>query len=108
MSYLTENKYQAQIIKKLKVLFPGCMVLKTDTAYQQGTPDLIILWGKYWASLEVKMDADAISQPNQEYFVKQLNEMSFAAFIYPENEEEVLSALQQAFKPPRRTRISKS
>jgi hypothetical protein len=34
--------------------------------------------------------------------------MSFAAYIYPENEKEVLSALQQAFKPPRRARVLES
>ena len=68
----------------------------------------MILWRGYWASLEVKSDAMASSQPNQDYYIERLNAMSFAAYIYPENEAEVLSALQQAFKPPRRTRISQS
>lgn len=105
---MTENQYQAEIIKKLKEMFPGCMILKSDSSYIQGIPDLIILWWDYWASLEIKTSADFSSQPNQEHYIEQLNEMSFAAFIYPENEEEVLRALQQAFKPPRRTRIFKS
>ena len=105
---MTENKYQAKIIKKLEEMFPGCMIMKTDSAYRQGMPDLIILWEKYWASLEVKADASSSSQPNQGYYIQKLNDMSFAAYIYPENEMEVLSALQQAFKPPRRTRVSKS
>jgi hypothetical protein len=105
---MTENKYQAKLIKKLERLFPGCVVLKNDSGYRQGMLDLIILWGTYWASLEVKPSESASAQPNQEYYVKQLDEMSFAAFIYPENEKEVLSALQQAFRPPRRTRISES
>lgn len=103
-----ENLYQARLIKKLRKLFPDCVILKTDTSYQQGVPDLILLWRNYWASLEVKSSALASSQPNQDYYIEQLNEMSFAAYIYPECEEEVLSALQQAFKPPRRTRLSKS
>ena len=105
---MTENQYQTKIIKRLKEIFPGCEVLKTDAAYQQGFPDLLILWGEYWASLEVKTSAMANVQPNQGYYIKRLDEMSFAAYIYPENEEEVLNALQQAFKSPRRTRISKS
>lgn len=88
--------------------FPGCIILKMDPLYRQGMPDLIILWKNYWASLEVKASASAISQPNQNHYLQQLNEMSFAAYIYPENEEEVLFALQQAFKPPGRARISKS
>jgi len=105
---MTENKYQARIIKKLEVMFPGCMIMKTDTSLQQGLPDLIILWHNFWASLEIKASASASSQPNQNHFIERLNEMSFAAYIYPENETEVLSALQQAFKPPGRTRLSES
>ena len=103
---MTENQYQAKIIKKLKERFPGCDVLKTDASYQQGIPDLLILWHGYWASLEVKASASAHAQPNQDHYIDKLDEMSFAAYIYPENEEEVLGALQQAFESPRRARIS--
>lgn len=105
---MTENQYQAKLIKKLKRIFPGCVVLKNDSSYQQGVPDLIILWNDYWASLEVKPAEEFYAQPNQVHFINQLNEMSFAAFIFPENEEEVLNALQQAFESPRRARISQS
>ena len=102
---LTENNYQAKIIKKLKERFPGCDVLKMDASYRQGFPDLLILYGKFWASLEVKTSPSANIQPNQDYYINRLSEMSFAAYIYPENEEEVLNALQQAFESPRRTRF---
>jgi hypothetical protein len=104
---MTERQFQAKLIKKLKQMFPGCVVLKNDPSYQQGILDWTILYNDKWASLDVKASADANVQPNQEYFVRQLDEMSFAAFIYPENEEEVLIALQQAFEPPRRTRLPK-
>lgn len=105
---MTENQYQAKLIKKLYDMFPGCVILKTDSSYQQGILDILILWGSRWASLEVKSSPFAHVQPNQDYYVDRLGEMSFAAYIYPENEEEVLSALQKAFEPPRRARISKS
>lgn len=105
---MTENRYQAKVIKKLEELFPGCIILKNDPSNRQGMLDLTILWGKYWASLEVKMSALSSTRPNQGYYVERLDSMSFAAYIYPENEEEVLDALQQAFKPPRRARVSKS
>lgn len=105
---VTENQYQAKLIVKIKDMFPGCVVLKNDSAYQQGVPDLIILWRKYWASLEVKLRGEFHAQPNQVHFIRMLDEMSFAAFIFPENEEEVLNALQQAFKSPRRTRVLES
>ena len=87
-------------------MFPGCVIMKTDSSYKQGFPDLILLWEGYWASLEVKANADAATRPNQDYYVRVLNDMSFAAYIFPENEEEVLSALQQAFEPPRRACVS--
>jgi hypothetical protein len=103
---MTENQYQAKLIKKLKDMFPGCVVVKNDSAYQQGIPDLLILFNDKWASLEVKASASAPEQPNQGYFIDHLHKMSFASRIYPENEREVLSALQQAFEPPRRARVS--
>jgi hypothetical protein len=53
--------------------------------------------------LEVKVDASAPLRPNQEYYVRQMDDMSFAAIIYPENEEEVLAALQEAFTSRRAT-----
>lgn len=103
---MTERQYQAKLIKKIAKIFPGCIVLKMDTSLRQGLLDLLVLWDGYWASLEVKSSANSAVQPNQDYYVKRLNEMSFAAYIYPENEKEVLGALQQAFKPPRRARLS--
>jgi hypothetical protein len=103
---MLESTYQARLIKKLKLRFPGCIVLKNDTDYQQGIPDLSVLYNNIWAMLEVKTSADAAVQPNQEYYVEKLNSMSYAAFIYPENEEEVLDALQHAFEPRRSARVS--
>lgn len=104
----TEREYQAKIIKKLKKMFPNCEVFKMDAGYRQGFPDLLILWDEFWASLEVKLSPSSNAQPNQDYYIKKLDEMSFAAYIYPENEKEVLGALQQAFKSPRRARVSQS
>lgn len=103
---MTEARYQSKLIKKLEDIFPGCVILKNDSSYRQGIPDIILLWNEFWASLEVKVDEDASSRPNQDHYIQKLNEMSFAAYIFPENEEEVLDALQQAFKSPRRARVS--
>lgn len=92
-----ENQYQQKLIKKLKVMFYGCYVLKNDASYNQGIPDLIVLFEDKWAMLEVKIKSNAAEQPNQSYYVEQLSKMSFAAFISPDNEEEVLYELQRAF-----------
>lgn len=95
---MLESVYQARLIKKLNRLFPGCVILKNDSGYLQGIPDLLVLFGDRWAMLEVKPSEDSPAQPNQPYYVDKLDHMSFAAFIYPENERDVLDALQQAFQ----------
>lgn len=105
---MTEAAYQGKLIRKLKQVFPGCVVLKNDPQYQQGILDLTILWREFWAMLEVKASARASERPNQRYFVEQLDDMSFAAFIFPENEEEVLLALQEAFASRGATCVSQS
>lgn len=94
---MTERRFQADFIKRLQSAFPGCVVMKNDSGYQQGMLDWTLLYGPNWATLEIKASAKASTQPNQEYFVELLNEMSFAAFVYPENADEVMDALQQAF-----------
>ena len=95
---MKENKFQANLKKELKKMFPGCIVTKMDSGDIQGIPDLLILFGKKWASLECKQNANAKKQPNQEYYVGLMNEMSFSRFICPENKEEVLDELYKAFK----------
>lgn len=94
---MKENQFQARLIKRLKALFPGCIVMKNDSGYIQGIPDLTILWNDKWAFLECKQNANASRQPNQEYYIETASKMSFGRFIFPENEEEVLRDLQQAF-----------
>ena len=96
---MLEEKFQANLIKELKTMFPGCIVLKNDPDYIQGVPDLLILHKNKWASLECKKSANAKKQPNQEYYVGLMNEMSFSKFIFPENKEEVLNELRETFEP---------
>ena len=94
---MRESDYQAQLIKKLKAMFPGCLVLKNDSGYIQGIADLTVLWHDHWAFLECKNSVNAKRQPNQEYYIQIADEFSFGRFIFPENEEDVLRDLQQAF-----------
>lgn len=98
---MTESEYQGRLIKKLKRIFPGCMVLKNDPNYIQGILDLTVLWEDLWAMLEVKAGPKSALQANQQYYVQEMDRMSFAAVIFPENEEEVLLALQEAFSSRR-------
>lgn len=95
----TENKFQPRLIDEIKAMLPGCIIMKNDSAYIQGIPDLTILYGSKWATLEVKRDANAIHQPNQDYYVELMDNMSFSKFIYPENKEEILDELFKALQP---------
>lgn len=104
---MNEAQYQRKLIKKIKDRLPGCLVLKNDPSQIQGLPDLLILHEDRWGMLEVKRSPDEDVQPNQEHYVSGLNEMSFASFIDPESEEEVLGELQRSFRTPREARISK-
>ena len=95
---MLENKFQANLVKEIKKMFDGCIVLKNDAGYIQGIPDLLILHNDKWASLECKKSANALKQPNQEYYVGRMDAMSFSRFIYPENKDEVLEDLRLYFK----------
>ena len=92
-----ESSFQAELKKEIEKRFPGAVVFKIET-YIQGFPDLGILYKNKWAVLECKKSRTAKKQPNQDYYVNHLNEMSFSRFIYPENKEEVLRDLQRAFE----------
>lgn len=105
---MLENKFKTKLVNELEDMFPGCIILHMDPTEYQGIPDLLILWKDKWAALEGKKNATASHRPNQDYYVEVMNNMSFAAFIYPENKEEVLYELQQAFKPRRVARVSRS
>lgn len=93
-----ESKFQKELMDEIKRLFPGCVVMKNDSEYIQGFPDWTILYGKRWAVLEAKREKNARHQPNQDYYVAKLDDMSFSRFVYPENKEEVLRELQQALQ----------
>ena len=90
-----ESGFQDKLRDELKELFPGCMIFKMDQI--QGIPDLLILYKDKWASLENKKSANAKRQPNQEYYVGKMNEMSFSRFICPENKDDVLKELVEEF-----------
>lgn len=95
---MKESKFQSDFIKKLKSIFPGCMILKNDPTYKQGIPDLVVLFKDKWAMLEMKKSEKANHQPNQDYWIEKLGQMSYASFVYPENESLVINELKEVFK----------
>ena len=93
-----ESKFQHDLIEEIKERFPGCIVAKMDSGYIQGIPDLLVLYKHHWALLEVKREKNAAHRPNQDYYVEKCDRMSFSAFIYPENKEEILYGMEESFK----------
>lgn len=104
---MLENKFKTLLIKDIEALLPGCIIFHLDPNEIQGSPDLLILYKQRWAALEGKRSKNATHRPNQDYYVETMNKMSFAAFIYPENKEEILDELQHALRPSGSTRISR-
>lgn len=97
-----ESRFQKELIDEIKARYPGCVALKNDSSYIQGFPDWTILYKNKWAVLEMKRERGARKQPNQEYYVERLDDMSFSRFVYPENKDEVLEELDILFKRKRR------
>lgn len=94
---MLESKFNEILIAEIKRRFPGCVIKKQDPLTDhQGIPDKLILWNDRWAMLESKAYLKASRQPNQEYWVDRYNELSFAAFVSPENYIEVLDEMESA------------
>lgn len=93
-----ESTFQKELMDEIRDRYPGCVILKNDSGYIQGFPDWTILYKDKWAVLEAKREKNAKRQPNQEYYVGQLDDMSFSRFVYPENKDEVLKELHKIFK----------
>lgn len=102
---MKESKFQADLVRELNEIFGDVLVMKLDSSYRQGIPDLLILHPNGWAVLEVKRSIDEPFQPNQEYYLDLLNQWSFAAMICPENKRDVIDDLQSALGARRQTRL---
>lgn len=92
-----ESNFQTEFFKKVKVLFPNCIILKNDSRYLQGIPDWILLYNDKYAMLEMKRSEHERHQPNQDYYVDLFSKMSYSSFVYPENEAAVLMELLNYF-----------
>jgi hypothetical protein len=103
---MNEAEYQAKLIRKIRDTIPGSIVIKNDSSLMPGIPDLLVLYEDRWAMLEVKMSNDSSYQPNQDYYIDLFSQMSYASFIFPEIEEEVLYDLQFSFGLVREARLS--
>lgn len=103
---MNETQYQRKLMKTIQDLIPDCIVMKNDPQQIQGIPDILILYKDRWAMLEVKLTADSPQRPNQDHYVETLSDMSFASFIHPDNEGDVLIELQRSLGIARETCVS--
>lgn len=93
---MLENKFKTKLVKEIRARLPEAIVLHTNPP-PQGIPDLLVLNEGGWAALEGKKENGSSHRPNQDYWIEKMNKMSFAAFISPENKEEVLDAMERSF-----------
>lgn len=94
---MKESYFQKKVIDRIKSVYPSFIILKNDSNYIQGIPDLLILGNSKWAALECKNKKTAHRQPNQIWYVAEMKKMGYANFIYPENVEEVLNDIFEYF-----------
>lgn len=94
---MRESAFQGSLIRTIKNLLPGCIVLKLDPNYIQGIPDLLVLHGITWVALEIKKSENASHRPNQEFYINKMSKMSYATFVYPENVQQVLEDMVEWF-----------
>lgn len=93
-----ESQFQSDLQDHILKRLPDAVILKNDPTFVQGIPDLVIFYGGRYAMLECKRSSKAKHQPNQDYYINLFNDWSYASFIYPENEEEVLNGMEQALR----------
>lgn len=98
---MRESVFERKFLDTLYTEFPGCFILKNDASLIQGIPDRLFLHNSFWAMLEFKKSLTARMQPNQELYIEKFGEMSFSAFVCPENAEDVLYGLHQAYQAHR-------
>ena len=92
-----ENKFKTDLCNRIEHEFPGSMIFHLDPTEKKGIPDLLVLHKAKWAALEGKKSTNASRRLHQDYYVEKMNGMSYASFIYPENEEQVIKDLHKLF-----------
>lgn len=95
LARMLESQFQRKLIQEIKRRYADAIIMKLDSGYKQGIPDLLVLYKNKWATLECKQCSGAGHRPNQDWYVGLMDKMSFSRFIFPENKEEVLRELDR-------------
>jgi len=94
-----KEKFFARLLEEYGV---ACRVTSNDPRLVQGIPDATVTCifengAMWWKDLEFKRTAGSSRQPNQEYYIRKNG-----LFVFPENEEEVLSEIRSEISEARR------
>lgn len=92
-----ERDYQLVLMEKIESKFPGCQIFNLTPLRILGIPDLLLLYENHWAMLETKRAIGSHRQALQEHYIALFDDMSFARFIDPSTEREILNELQRSF-----------
>ena len=103
MAKTPEGKFKEKLIKDIEKELPGCIVTKLEADTSNGIPDIIILHKGKWATLEAKKDISEVTKARrnklaQDYYVAEMNKMSFSRYVYPQNKAEVINELKVHFQ----------
>lgn len=93
-----ESKFKGELYKEIRERFPGTEIIPNDANCIQGFPDGTVFFpnGRYFL-LEGKKEAKSRRRPNQNYYVNESPLSDNAAFVSPENKEEVLAELERRY-----------
>ena len=97
-----EGIFKTKLIDELEKTFPDCIVTKLEADFKAGIPDILIVDGPRWATLEAKASKADVTKKRQnkdaqDYYVGKMNTMSYSSYIYPENKEEIINELKIHF-----------
>jgi hypothetical protein len=96
---MSEATFRTKFLKDVKDLSPDIIIEFADPQRRNGIPDVIIFYKKKFARIETKRSKNASKRLHQQYYIDYFNSQGiYAAFLTPENKEEVFNALRRYFK----------
>lgn len=96
---MRESEFRTKFLHDFKKLSPDIIIEFANANRRNGIPDVIIFYKKKHARLETKKSKDASKRQLQEYYIEYFNKQGiYAAFLMPENKEEVFNELRRYFK----------
>ena len=107
-----EADYKPKLMGRIATRFAPLHVVRfqhndPNAPASQGIPDLTVYIDDLWFLLEVKRSEKSKKRPNQDYYINLYGSVTFCAVIFPENEEEVLDAMERSLEARGQARLSR-